>query len=369
MDNQEKQIKVAEFIEKIDNNDFSIYFYVLDTKGNPTAGVANIYQHAKVLTDLGYNAVLIHDTKEYHGVGEWLGQEYADLPHVAIEDQNLNLGVTDYIVIPEVFANVMESVKEFNCKKIVLSQSYSYILEMLGLNQRWDLSFGFRDVITTSEKQANYIKELFPQIDTHIVPVSIPDYFKPTDKLKKPIVSIVTRDQKTALKIVKSFYLQYPMYKWVTFRELRGLPKKTFAETLGESCLAVWVDDVSSFGTFPLEAIQCETPIIGKIPSMIPEWMEAEDSNPQMIALKDNGVWTNNELAIPNLISEYFRVWLEDNVPQDYIDAANASKDQYTEEKQVEYIKDVYGKLIANRRAEFEALIGLPEKKEIKNEQ
>ena len=39
-------------IEKIKNKDFGIYFFTLDTKGNPTAGVATIYEHAKKLREL-----------------------------------------------------------------------------------------------------------------------------------------------------------------------------------------------------------------------------------------------------------------------------------------------------------------------------
>jgi hypothetical protein len=369
MEEKEKQIKVQEFIDRIDSGDFGLYFFVLDTKGNPTGGVANIYQHVKVLNELGYKAHILHEQNDYHGVGEWLGQEYADLPHVSIEEQNLNLSAIDYIIIPEIFANVMEQVKDFNCKKIVFSQSYSYILELLPINTRWDLNYGFRDVITTSNKQADYIKELFPSINTHVIPPSVPDYFKPSDKPKKPIVSIVSRDQKTALKIVKSFYLQYPMYKWLTFRELRGLPKEAFAKTLGESCLAVWVDEISSFGTFPIEAMECDTPVVGKIPAMIPEWMEGESENQQMITLKDNGVWTNNELSIPHLISEFIRVWLEDNVPEDIIAAAAEEKGRFSEEKQTEIIQDVYKNLIAARRAEFESLLQLKEEKEVKDEQ
>ena len=369
MEHKEKQVKVVEFIEKIDNNDFGLYFFVLDTKGNPTGGVANIYQHVKVLNELGYNAHIMHEKDDYHGVGEWLGEEYANLPHVSIEKQDLNLSAIDYIIIPEVFSNVMEQVKDFHCKKIVFAQSYSYILELLKIGDRWDLTYGFRDVITTSTKQSDYIKTLFPQIDTHIIPPSIPDYFKPTKGLKKPLVSIFTREQKDALKIVKSFYLQYPMYKWITFRELRGLPKETFAKTLGESCLAVWVDDISSYGTFPLEAMECETPVIGKIPQMIPEWMEDEGDSPQTINLKNNGIWTNKDLAIPHLISEFMRVWLEDNVPQDLIDGTTSIKGQHTEELQTEKIKEVYSQLIKNRREEFEALLKLKDKKEVKNEQ
>lgn len=360
---ENKQQKVVEFIEQIDNKDFGFYFFTLDTKGNATAGIANIYEHVKILNELGYKAHILHEKNDYHGVSEWLGESYAKLPHTSIESQNLNLRAIDYIIIPEIFANVMEQVKDFPCKKVVFSQSYSYILELLPIGARWDLSYGFRDVITTSDRQAEYIKDLFPSIDTHVIPPAIPDYFKPTDKLKKPVISILTRDQKTALKIVKSFYLQYPMYKWITFRELRGLPRKTFAEQLGDSCLAVWVDDDSSFGTFPLEAIQCETPVIGKIPSLIPAWMETEDSTQEQIKLKDNGVWTNNELAIPSLISEFMRVWLEDNVPQTLTDGIEAAKGEFTDEKNVANITKVYGQLVADRRSEFEALLKLKEEK------
>ena len=39
---------------------FGIYFFTIDTKGNPTAGVANIYEHVKVLRELGYDAKILH---------------------------------------------------------------------------------------------------------------------------------------------------------------------------------------------------------------------------------------------------------------------------------------------------------------------
>ena len=104
-------------------------------------------------------------------------------------------------------------------------------------------------------------------------------------------------------------------YKWVTFKELRGLSRKQFADELGKSCLAVWIDDNSGFGTFPLEAMECNTPVIGKIPALVPEWMEGVDDNNNPV-IKNNGVWTNTHVNIPELISTYMKVWLEDSVPK-----------------------------------------------------
>jgi hypothetical protein len=372
MDEKVQQIKDA--INVMDNKDFTIYFFVLDTKGNPTAGIANIYEHAKVLTDEGYSVKILHEEHDYKlrqdptkpetmssmGVAEWLGSEYADLPHVCIKD-NIAINNTDFIIIPEIFANIMDQLKNIPCKKVVLSQSYNYVLDLLTIGARWN-NYGFNDVITTSDKQAEYLRTLFPHLKYHTVPVSIPDYFKSTDKMKDLTVSIVTRDQADAVRIAKSFYLQFPIYKFVTFKELRGLDRKTFAEDLGRSCLAVWVDDVSGFGTFPLEAIECDTPVIGKIPNMIPEWMEDKVEGNEVV-VKNNGVWTNNVLSIPELIANYVKVWLEDSVPTEILAEMESSKGQYTSEKQIEKIKEVYSTLIEDRKAEYTNMLPSEEEK------
>jgi hypothetical protein len=344
-------------VEKLENKDFTLYFFTLDTKGNPTAGIANIYEHVKLLNELGYKAAILHEKNDYklrgdqngQGIADWLGELYAELPHVSIEKQELNISPADFIIIPEIFSNIMDQVKGFPCKKIVLSQSYDYLLELLPIGKRWNSDFGFNDVITTSEKQATYLKSLFPSINTHVVPVSIPTYFKPSDKPKQPIISLVTRNQGDAAKIAKTFYLQYPIYKWVTFKELRGLPRKQFAAELAKSCLAVWVDDQSGFGTFPIEAMECNTPIIGKIPNLIPEWMEAKDEQGNLI-IKNNGVWTNTTLNLAELVATYMKLWFEDSVPTELMNGIKESQGQYTETKQKETLENVYTKLFEDRK-------------------
>ena len=365
MEEKQKQIteqigQVNEVLAKLESKDFNLYFFTLDTKGNPTAGIANIYEHVKILNKLGYKASILHEKNDYklrgdqegNGVADWLGEEYASLPHTSIEGQQLNISPADFIIIPEIFSNIMDQVKSFPCKKVVFSQSYDYLLELLPIGKRWNTDYGFTDVITTTERQSNYLKTLFPSIQTHIIPVSIPSYFKDSDKPKIPVVSILTRNQGDAAKIAKSFYLQYPIYKWITFKELRGLPREQFASELAKSCLAVWVDDQSSFGTFPLEAIESNTPVIGKIPNMVPEWMESVDAEGNY-SIKQNGVWSNTTLNIPELIATYLKVWLEDSVPSDLTDGINESKGRYTSEKQVEAATKVYSALVENRQSEL----------------
>lgn len=357
---EEQLGQVKNVLENLENKNFNLYFFTLDTKGNPTAGIANIYEHVKVLNELGYNAVILHEKNDYkikgdeqaNGVVDWLGDEYANIPHISIESQTLNVSPADFIIIPEIFSNIMDQVKDFPCKKVVFSQSYDYLLELLPIGKRWNTDYGFNDVITTSTKQAIYLSNLFPSLNTHVVPVSIPSYFKDSDKPKMPIVTIHTRNQGDAAKIAKSFYLQYPIYKWITFKELRGLSRQNFANELGKACLAVWIDDAAGFGTFPLEAIESNTPVIGKMPNMIPEWMETVDEEGN-VTIKNNGVWTNTTLNIPELIATYIKVWLEDSVPSDLMEGIKNSQGQYTSEKQTDAIKNVYGGLVENRKAEI----------------
>ena len=362
IEEQISQITLA--LNNIENKNFNVYFFVLDTKGNPTAGIANIYEHVKILKGLGYNACVLHEKNDYklrgdqegNGIADWLGEEYAALPHASIEGQELNISPSDFVVIPEIFANIMDQLKAFPCKKIVMSQSYDYLLELLQIGKRWNVDYGFNDVITTSEKQADYIKSLFPSIQTHIVPVAISDYFKDSDKPKIPVVSILTRNHGEAAKIAKSFYLQFPLYKWITFKELRGLPKTQFATELSKSCLAVWIDDQSGFGTFPLEAIESNTPVIGKIPNMVPEWMETTNENGVKV-IKNNGIWTNTTLNIPELIANYLKVWFEDSLPQELLNGMEASKGQYTSEKQIASATEVYTKIFETRKTELSIVL------------
>ena len=355
---------IAGLINNLDNKDFSFYFFTLDTLGNPVAGVANIYEHVKVLNELGYKAYIMHEKDNYKlrgdetsmGIDDWLGEEYAALPHISIEGQQLNITPSDFIIIPEIFANIMDQVKTFPCKKIVFSQSYDYLLELLPIDKRWHTDFGFYDVITTSQKQANYVSSLFNGINTHIIPVGIADYFKPSDKPKQPIVSILTRNHGDAKKIANSFYRQFPIYKFLTFNELRGLPKTQFAEELGKSCLAVWIDDPAGFGTFPLEAMQSGTAVIGKIPNMIPEWMGDVNENGETI-LRNNGVWTSSTINIPELIGTFMKVWFEDQVPTNILEAMDETNGTYSMDKQRVAIEEVYATLVTNRKGEFTSMI------------
>ena len=359
----EKIKNLEEAIEKINTKDFGIYFFTIDTKGNPTAGVANIYEHVKVLRELGYNAQILHDKNDYKlkgndegmGLEDWLGEEYASLPHVSIESQQLQVGPADVVVIPEAFASIMKQTTNFPCKRIVFLQSYEYIFEMLEIGENWG-AFGINDVITTNPNLKDYVNSVFRNMVTEVIPVAIPDYFTPNEKPTVPTVAISARDKREVLKLVKIFFQKYPHYQFITFRDMSGLARKDFAKALQESFLGVWIDELSSFGTFPIECMKTNTPVIGKIPRLVPEWMGNVDDKGNL-QLNENGVWTANLNALPDLIATMVGLYMEDSIPTNITEGTTQYTTQYTEEKGRASIKEVYGKIFDRRIVEINNLI------------
>lgn len=353
MEDNIKQL-VKESVSKLETKDFKIYFFVMDTKGNAIASIANIYEHAKMLRELGYDAQILHEKNDYTPMAAMLGEQYGEIPHVSIETQQLKVNTHDFIIIPEIFSNVMEQTSKLPSKRIVFCQSYDYIFEMLVPGKSW-VDYGITDVITTSEKQKEYLNNLFTsRINTEIIPVSIPEYFKPSDKPKKPIISIYTRDQRDLVKIYKAFYLKYPHLKWVSFRDMRGMSREVFAKSLAESCLAVWIDNVSAFGTFPIEAMKSNVPVLGLVPDMIPEWITDK-----------NGLWTQDPLMIVDLLANYFQAWLEDGEPQELYDEMVKTAALYTPSEQKNKIEEVYGRIFEKRINELKS--SLPKEEVVEN--
>ena len=129
--------KVLKSIEVLKDKQARIYFLTQDTKGNAKASVRFIYQVAKTLKDAGFNPIILHQKNDYTGVAKWLGEEYMNIPHRVIEGQNLEISPEDFLIIPEIFGFMMEQVKQLPCAKVVLAQSYAYIVETLQPGQNW----------------------------------------------------------------------------------------------------------------------------------------------------------------------------------------------------------------------------------------
>jgi len=336
-ENNDQIIKLTHALERLNNKKAAIYFLTMDTKGHAKASVALTYDIVLELRNLGYNAMIMHEKNDFHNVSSWLGESYSDIPHVSIEAKQVEVVISDLVIIPEVFGHVLEQTQNMPCEKIILSQAYDYILETLPPGMTWR-NYGVSSCITTTSTQTDYITTLMGGLDYLEITPGISDLFKKYEYPQPPIISIHTREDRDTMKIIKSFYIKNPQFKWLTFRDLRNLPKKKFAEDLSESFVSVWVDDISGFGTFPLESMKCGVPVIGKIPNIKPEWMT-----------EDNGIWSQEFHPIVDILGNYVQKWLEDELPSELYEEMEKTASKYSEEKFKKSVADVFGSVITRK--------------------
>ena len=342
--------KVKQSIQILRDKQARIYFLVQDTKGNAKASVRYIYQMAKTLKDNGFNPIILHEKADYAGVVAWLDEEYMSIPHKAIEGQNLEISPEDFLVIPEVFGFVMDQVKQLPCAKIVLTQQYAHMLETLQPGQSWN-QFGFMKCITTTNKQKEYIERVMRQASFDIVEPYITSSFEPKSLPAMPIIGVHTKEQTDAVNLIKTFYLKFPQYRWFTFRDLRGLSEKEFANSLKDCFLSVWVDDHTGFGTFPLESMKSNVPVIGKVPTMAPEWMN-----------EDNGIWITDQTLLADVVADFIQNWLEDNIKPEMYDEMKKTADKFSDKQKFDLaVVSLFEGYLHNRANSFEEQISKTE--------
>jgi len=323
MDENIKKLEVS--IENLKNKSAKIYFFVQDTKGNLTGSVRFIYQMALTLKRAGFNSMILHEKSDYVGVKECLGSEYMDeLSHSSVEGNQLMVSPEDMIVVPELFGYVMQQISNLPCIKISLAQCYDYILDTLQPGTNWS-QLNVNKCITTSESLKNYVSGMMKNTPTDVIEPYISERFVKQSIPPKPIIAIHSREQRDSMNVIKSFYLKYPQFRWFAFRDMRGLTEEQFAETFQECFLSVWIDPISSFGTFPLESMKCGVPVIGKIPNMAPSWMN-----------EHNGIWIQDQNKIVDFIADFIQNWLEDNISEKLYESMEETSSLFSSKEKFE---------------------------------
>lgn len=311
-------------ILNLDNKQARIYLFVQDTKGNAKASIRYIYDFAMALKQNGYNPIMLHEQSDFTSTQSWAGEKYSELPHQPIEGGNLAVRPEDLLIIPEIFAFVMEQVKNLPCGKVVLVQAYDHIFETLQPGVTWS-DYGFLKCITTSENLQKYISVFMKNCSVDVIEPKISDVFTKQEAPPKPIVCVHSREQRDGINLIKQFYLRFPQYRWITFRDMRGLSESDFSNSLKDSFVSVWIDPTSSWGSYPLESMKLGIPVIGLVPNMVPSWMD-----------DNNGVWVQKQGEMLDVIADFVLNWLEDNITSELYRLGFETANQFCEDGKFE---------------------------------
>jgi hypothetical protein len=163
-------VKIEKTISALKNGTNKFYFFVQDTKGNPKASIKYIYDLANALKQNGKNSVILFEEKGFTSHKTWLGEGYEDLEENYVNGQNLQVGVEDFLIIPELLGYIIEQVQNLPCGKIIITQAYDHIFETLKPGQSWN-GFGVYKCLTTSEVLAEKVRDIFRSVSVDVLPV------------------------------------------------------------------------------------------------------------------------------------------------------------------------------------------------------
>lgn len=360
----EKIEKIKISLDKIINKKSKFLFCVPESQ-NPTASVYEIYFHATVVKNMGYEVVIMVEKGDYVAP-IWIEKELTNHKHIPLTDPKLTVGPEDVMVIPEIYSNVMEQTKNLPCIRIGLLQSIDYMVNALIPGTDWT-SFNIHDVITTSPTLKEWIEVFYGKNKFNIktYSVGIPDYFEKSKVPQKPIISVIGRNPNEISKLVKLFFAKYPQYSWVTFDPMltkskppQAMRRVDFAKRLQNNFAAVWIDRIASFGTFPLECMKSGVIPICLKPDIMPEYMIERDENGVPIkAIEGGGVWTDNFYDLPVLVGDVLIKFLDDNISPELYEIMNKVAGKYSQEASEKKLVEIYQEHINQRISLFQSAL------------
>ena len=352
---------VNRIIGNLEKGKYKSYFFCPDFD-KPSGGVGLLYDHVRIMNELGFPGVVLHQKPGY--VPEWLEDRAKGVPIEYLDDDKLELHMEDFFFIPEGFPNVMEMLQKQNvpCKRIVFCQNWYYILNALQPGQTWQ-SLGVGDCMSVSKFQTHYIQTIFPGMNCKNIVGSIdPEvFFPPKSEIeKRPIVAFIpSRDGGLkSSNVIKTFYMLFPHFKWIQFRQLGGMPTEVFASAMRDAAFYVHFDELSSWGTAPIEAWNSGCLVAGWDGVGGVEYMRPVNVNRETHEvvgntwLAPNGDIIKLALAIGNMIE----TWVTDEVPDEIVRNAAIACEIYTPTAERDSIQAIHNEYREERMKELNAL-------------
>jgi glycosyltransferase involved in cell wall biosynthesis len=333
----EKLENLQKAITRIKNKEHKFIFLVPDTNGIARASVAVIYHHALTLHKQGLNVMILHEKENYMKVGAWMNEEYDNLPHISIESNKLDVSAADFLIIPEIFGNIVEKITRIPCQKIVFVQSLEYMFDSYSPGKSW-IDYNIYETMTTSIEAKQNIEDLLYVTNVKVAPIGVPDTFKPYKKLKKPVVAIHCKEPRKTAKLLKMFYLKYPYLRWVVFRDMHGMTQEDFARNLSECILSLWSDQTSTFPLFLLESMKCNLPVVAQVPQLIQEWVNDKCAS-----------WVYTDEQMIEIAAIFIKSWLEDHVPEEFSNVSELVEGKFTMAEMESSLTKIYDEYMEER--------------------
>lgn len=296
-------------IRNLENKNIKFAFVPQNTQGIVLGSMLHFYNVALELQMLGYEVVMFCEQKYDKS---WLPSSFANIKHIEWGSQEITVSASDFIVVPEYYVQhfyqqLQEAKIKLPCEIVPFVNNIDLVTHTMDIATEWRM-FGVKNVLCNGMNTKDYIDFVMNGLNTYIVNPKIHSSFRNVRNTtyKKPQIVMFGRNGNMLKRIVKEFYLLNPQFRYFSFLIVnQKLSQLELAAKLGESAVAVWLDEDSSFGTFPLEALSSGVPVIASTPDLKPEWYDDFDI-----------IWVDNKQKLIAQLSDFITAFTTNAEPE-----------------------------------------------------
>jgi len=248
--------------DKLLNKKSTFIFYSPEDKGNHLASTYEIFYHAWVLKQNGFDTKVWFDNSYDNNreLPTWFEDNLLDVEIIKTEEKGkLKASVADFLILQDNSAPIIEQLKNVNINKVIWINSLDKFLTSLNPGMDYYSFYGIKDFMVTSSYMSDVLKSHYHSypITTYETTPSIPNYFKTTES-NSLNVSVFSKNSTYTRAFVNSFMQKNPYYKFIVFDNISNLDKRVMADKISKSICTIFLDDYASYPLTPMEVLACE---------------------------------------------------------------------------------------------------------------
>lgn len=237
-------------------------FYVPEDKGNHLASTYEIFYHAWVLKQNGFDAKIWFDNSYDNNreLPQWFEDNLLDVEIIKTEEKGkLQGSVADFLIVQDNSAPIIEQLKNVAINKVIWINSLDKFITSLNPGMDYYSFYGIKDFMVTSSYMDSVLRSHYHRypITTYEVTPSIPNYFIPKES-NSLNVTIFSKNATYTRAFVNSFMQKNSHYKFIVFDNLANIDRRVMADKIASSICTVFLDDYASYPLTPMEVVACK---------------------------------------------------------------------------------------------------------------
>ncbi len=280
-------------------------FYFCPDFPQPSGGVKTLYRHVDRLRQLGFEAAIVHQKRDFRLT--WHGY---DVPIVCLEDRP-QFSSVDVWVFPEVMADMARQIHKLSApnqpaRRVVIQLSWAPAYNRLRPGERWQ-DLGIAHVLTCSPTIQRHLQWSMQCEATLIPEVVDGERYRPQAEEKLAQIAFTTRKDPSGEWLQGVLTGKGQPFNAFTWLPLRNMDEATYASHLRQS--AIFVASTMQEGTHisVLEALACGCLVVGYAGVGGNDYLVGEGAGQNAI-LVENG----NLLQLGQRLENVLRAWNAD---------------------------------------------------------